>query len=167
MTHSEKLNAILYLLLNEVTKSKPNPQLTFEFICKKVCEVSEDWEINFLRNTLIDDGFIFVNPIVYELPKITPKGIKFIQIGGYKLELENRELEKNIKIETLKNLKQSKLSLILGAIAIIISVFTGFSSYESSLKKTQIEEDLYRQKQTIDSVLIVLKNNKKKQNLQP
>ena len=106
MTNPEKLNAILYLLLNEVRNSKPNPKLTFEFICTKVCEVTEDWEIRFLRDTLVSDEYIFVNSLVIALPKITPKGIKFIQSGGYKNEVENRELEKKIKLETLKSLKQ-------------------------------------------------------------
>ena len=91
MTHPEKLNAILYLLLNEVRNSKTNPKLTFEFICTNVCEVKEDWEINFLRDTLVSDEYISINPIIYELPKITPKGIKL-----YKLE----DIKTKTKLET-------------------------------------------------------------------
>ena len=133
MTHPEKLNAILYLLLNEVRNSKTNPKLTFEFICTNVCEVKEDWEINFLRDTLVSDEYISINPIIYELPKITPKGIKFIQIGGYKNEDEIRDLEKKIKIETLKSLKRSKLSLRFAIIAVIISGITSYSNYYFSI----------------------------------
>jgi hypothetical protein len=158
MTHPEKLNAILYLLLSEVRNSKPNPKITFEFICKSVCEVGEDWEINFLKNTLVSDEYIFVNPILYELPKITPKGIKFIQVGGYKSEDENRDLEKKIKIETLKSLQRSKLSLILAVISIIISIVTGFGSYISSLEKNRGEKEFENQQKTIDSIPSLLKN---------
>ena len=160
MTHPEKLNAILYLLLNEVRNSKTNPKLTFEFICTNVCEVKEDWEINFLRDTLVSDEYISINPIIYELPKITPKGIKFIQIGGYKNEDEIRDLEKKIKIETLKSLKRSKLSLRFAIIAVIISGITSYSNYYFSIGENQTEKELKNQKKTIDSISNVLKNQK-------
>lgn len=167
MTNPEKLNAILYLLLNEVRNSKTNPKLTFEFICTNVCEVKEDWEILFLRDTLISDQYIFINPMTYELPKITPKGIKFIQIGGYTNENEIRDLDKKIKIETLNSLKRSKLSLVIAVIAAIISGITSFSNYYFSLGKKQTETELKNQKQTIDSISNVLKNYKLKQILKP
>ena len=162
MTNPEKLNAILYLLLNEVRNSKPNPKLTFEFICTKVCEVTEDWEIRFLRDTLVSDEYIFVNSLVIALPKITPKGIKFIQSGGYKNEVENRELEKKIKLETLKSLKRSRLSLIFGIVAVIISAITCYNNYFFSVTKNQTEKELEKQKKTIDSISAVLKQNKAK-----
>ena len=167
MTHPEKLNAILYLLLNEVRNSKTNPKLTFEFICTNVCEVKEDWEINFLRDTLVSDEYISINPIIYELPKITPKGIKFIQIGGYKNEDEIRDLEKKIKIETLKSLKRSKLSLRFAIIAVIISGITSYSNYYFSVGKNQTEKELINQKKIIDSISNVLKNQKIKQISKP
>ncbi len=167
MTHPEKLNAILYLLLNEVRNSKTNPKLTFEFICTNVCEVKEDWEINFLRDTLVSDEYISINPIIYELPKITPKGIKFIQIGGYKNEDEIRDLEKKIKIETLKSLKRSKLSLRFAIIAVIISGITSYSNYYFSIGENQTEKELKNQKKTIDSISNVLKNQKIKQISKP
>ena len=167
MTHPEKLNAILYLLLNEVRNSKTNPKLTFEFICTNVCEVKEDWEINFLRDTLVSDEYISINPIIYELPKITPKGIKFIQIGGYKNEDEIRDLEKKIKIETLKSLKRSKLSLRFAIIAVIISGITSYSNYYFSIGENQTEKELKNQKKTIYSISNVLKNQKIKQISKP
>ena len=167
MTHPEKLNAILYLLLNEVRNSKTNPKLTFEFICTNVCEVKEDWEINFLRDTLVSDEYISINPIIYELPKITPKGIKFIQIGGYKNEDVIRDLEKKIKIETLKSLKRSKLSLRFAIIAVIISGITSYSNYYFSIGENQTEKELKNQKKTIDSISNVLKNQKIKQISKP
>ena len=167
MTHPEKLNAILYLLLNEVRNSKTNPKLTFEFICTNVCEVKEDWEINFLRDTLVSDEYISINPIIYELPKITPKGIKFIQIGGYKNEDEIRDLEKKIKIETLKSLKRSKLSLRFAIIAVIISGITSYSNYYFSIGENQTVKELKNQKKTIDSISNVLKNQKIKQFSKP
>jgi hypothetical protein len=108
--------------------------------------------------TLVSDEYIFVNPILYELPKITPKGIKFIQIGGYKSEDENRDLEKKIKVETLKSLQRSKLSLILAVISIIISIVIGLSSYISSLEKNISEKEFEKQQKTIDSISILLKN---------
>ena len=162
MTHPEKLNAILYILLNEVRNLQTNPKLTFEFICTNACEVTEDWEINFLRGTLVSDEYISNNDIIYELPKITPKGIKFIQIGGYKNEDEIRNLEKKIKIETLKSLKRSKLSLRFAIIAVIISGITSYSNYYFSVGKNQTEKELINQKKIIDSISNVLKNHKPK-----
>ena len=167
MTNPEKLNAILYLLLNEVRNSKTNPKLTFEFICRNVCEVEEDWEIRFLMDTLVSDEYIFINPLVVELPKITPKGIKFIQIGGYKNEVEIRDLDKKIKVETLKSLKRSKLSLLFGIVAVIISGITSYSNYYFSIGKNQTEKELKNQKKTIDSIANVLKNQKLKLTSKP
>ena len=56
MSNPEKLNAIFYLLLNEVWNSKTNPKITFEVICKNVCEVKEDivlWIMQLLKNLTI------------------------------------------------------------------------------------------------------------------
>ena len=167
MTNAEKLNAILYALLNEVRNEKPNPKLTFEFICLTLCEVKENWEINFLRNTLIEDEYISMSSMLNVLPKITHKGIKFIQQGGYKKENENRDLDNKIKVETLKNLNRSKTALIISAISVIISCFIGFINYNSSLKRDSLENQIDKQKKTLDSISNLLRNQKNNETLKP
>ena len=165
MTNPEKLNAILYVLLNEVTKDNINPKLNFDFICRNVAEVKEEWEINFLRNLLKDDEYIFLNPMIDVPPKITHKGIKFIQSGGYKKEVENRDLERKIKIETLKSLKRSKGAFIIACISVILSAIIGYSNYKLAIEnKNKISIELKSTKNKMDSISNILKRQKLKQN---
>ena len=97
MTHSQKLNGILHVLIGNLGKTEVNPKLTFEFICKNVVEVNEKWEMLFLQNMLVNDGYVLSFGGLNELPNLTHAGIKFIQNGGYNEIVESRELDKRIK----------------------------------------------------------------------
>lgn len=161
MTNPEKLNAILYILLNEVRSEKPNNKLTFEYVCEKVADVEEQWEIFFLKNILLEDGYIYENNIIDVPIKITHKGIKFIQQGGYKKEVENRELDNKIKIKTLRSLKDSKKALFISAISVIISFLFGYINFESTKENKSLELKINKQNKTLDSITNVLKNHNK------
>jgi len=145
MTHPEKLNAILHILLNNqraILEKKPiDKRMTFEFICKTVAEVTDKWEVEYLRNILLNDEYIKMGEFGDgEPPVITHTGIKFIQAGGYKKEAENRELESEIKRHTIKSLKRSRTSLLVSICAIIISATIGIFSLLKSKPEVTSEQ---------------------------
>lgn len=131
MTHQAKLNRILYILLDNHRKELDNQiidnRLTFSFICNTVAEVSDDWEIEFIKQRLISDGYIdiFKSELI-ESPKITQPGIKFIQDGGYEQLQKNKDLEQKIKEETLKKFQFDKWAFFIAIISLITAIFSLF-----------------------------------------
>lgn len=127
MTHTEKLNKILHILLDthrkRLDKQQLDKRLTFAYICKTVAEVTDDWEIDFLKQTLLSDGYIKMGESGDgEPPKITQEGIKFVQQGAYDREKKNREIDQKIKEETLKKFQYDKLALAIAILSLMISV---------------------------------------------
>ena len=158
MIHAEKLNAILHIFIGEKSKEIPTPNLSVKLICEKVLKINEKWEIDFLTNILFDDEYLVKN--IYNLnTEITHKGIKFVQSGAYKNEFETRELESKIKVETLKNLKRSKIAIYISAISLLISIIIGALNYTKSTEnKSKLEIELMKQNIRNDSILNVVKN---------
>jgi hypothetical protein len=133
MTHQEKLNSLLHVLLylqrKVVVNTPMNKKITFAWLCKTVAETEDQWEVEFLRQILLNDGYIIAGRFGDgEPPEITHSGIKFIQTGGYIKEKEQKELDEKIKAETLKSLHRSRTAIIISVIAIVvptaISLFT-------------------------------------------
>ena len=172
MIHAEKLNAILYILLDNqrkiLAKSPIDKKLTFEFICNRVIEINELWELEFLKNILIKDGYVEQFESLKELPIITHTGIKFIQDGGYNEIIKNKELDKKIKHETLKNFSLSKYAVGISLLSIIITVFLNFYNLDSIKEDLRINQENIliikrknqEQKKTIDSLKITLLKRK-------
>jgi hypothetical protein len=164
MTHPEKLNAVLHILLNNqraILDRKPiDKRMTFEFICKTVAEVSEKWEVEYLRNILLNDGYIKMGEFGDgEPPVITHPGIKFIQAGGYKQQAEDRELEQQIKRQTLTSLKRSRDAKIISIIAIIVPTIISIYALWISKQQPTIEE-LRQWKQQLDTTTIQIHQQK-------
>ena len=113
MTHDRKLNSILHVLLSRQPKrfadKTDDKRLTFEFICDALFK-GEDvlgWEVEFLKSRLLSDNYIrFVEFDGVQLPDLTQDGIKFIQKGGYVEQSQTLKTDKEIKNETLKELRR-------------------------------------------------------------
>lgn len=125
MTHDEKLDAILHGLLSRVrTRIENNgiddERLTMQFICNALFKKKghELWETEFLERRLLSDGFI---DLKNELPEITDLGIKFIQNGGYKNERFDKNIEKELRIQNLKNAKRSTIAIVISIISLLLS----------------------------------------------
>lgn len=125
MTHPEKLNSLLYVLhwthRKVLTNQPVSKKITFDWLCRTVAEVTEDWEVEYIKQRLLTDGYIKMGDFGDEEPPIlTPAGIKYIQAGGYVQEAKDRDLDKITKLENLKNLKRSKTALWISILAFII-----------------------------------------------
>jgi len=125
MTHHEKLNAILHVLLWRGQKGEfrqSSKLVTFHFICKTVAEVTEEWEFSFLQKILLGDGYmIMVQEKNEELPEITHAGIKFIQNGGYTQAKKDTEIEREIKQKTLKKFRYDKLAFWISVLTFFVA----------------------------------------------
>lgn len=129
MTHDEKLDAILHGLLSRIrtrieNKGMDDERLTMQFICNALFEKKghELWETEFLERRLLSDGLIELKTFGdKQLPAITDLGIKFIQNGGYKNERFDKNIEKELRIQNLKNAKQSKIALVISIISLLLS----------------------------------------------
>lgn len=157
MTYSDKLNAILYVLLNN-KRDVSNPKLNFKFICETVSEVREEWEMTYLKEILINDGYVTDFSNLLELPKITHLGVKFIQDGGYVEDSENKKLDKIIKVETLKNLKRSKTAIIISVISLLVTIMLGILNIWTSNQLENKKEELELLKKRIDTLELKSEN---------
>lgn len=104
MTHARKLNkilnALLYIHKKQLEEQSLDKRLTFSFICNTVTETTDEWEIEFLKQRLLSDGYMKMKDFEDgETPVITSTGICFIQNGAY--EQENRKIDGKIKEEIL------------------------------------------------------------------
>lgn len=130
MTHDEKLDKILYILMSRIsTRIKNNGEddkkLTMDFICNALFqqESHENWETEFLERRLLSDGLIqYIEVEDVMLPEITDLGIKYIQNGGYKRERSNRDIEEELKKENLKNAKRSWIALLISIISLVAAI---------------------------------------------
>ena len=156
MTHSEKLNRLLHVLLwthRKVLTNQPvSTNITFTWLCKTVAEVTEEWEIEFIKQRLLTDGYIKMGDFGDgEPPVLTPTGIKFIQSGGYTREAKERELEQQIKEQTLKSLKRSNTALKISILAIVIPTLISLCGLWIS-KQLATTEDLQKMQQRIEKL---------------
>jgi len=125
MTHNNLLDAILssYLFGQKLklTKDPTYQRLSFKLVAKAQDPTVDDWNIEFLRKRLFDDGFLeyakYGDPEPYEL---TPAGIKAAQTRWYSTQAEEKRLDKEIKKHTLLSLKRSKTALTISIFAFII-----------------------------------------------
>ena len=127
MTHQKKLNSILYVLLDthqkRLNKQQIDSRLNFSFICKVVTEVTDDWEVEFLKQRLLSDGYMTMGDFGnVEPPNITQEGIKFIQQGGYVKEMLNQEIEQKIRVETFKKFQYDKWAFLIAILSLITAL---------------------------------------------
>ena len=166
MTNNEILDKILYAYLHglklKLDKDPKYARLTFKLVVTAFDKEIEEWHIEFLRKQLFDDGLLeyakYGDGEPYEL---TSKGIKAAQNGGwYSNSADERQSDKEIKSETLSNLKRSKSSLIISIFAIIVPTIISLYSLWTS-KQSPKKEELQELQQRIEN----LENSKNEHNV--
>jgi hypothetical protein len=133
MTKNNLLDAILSSYLwGQKLKLEKDPKykkLSFRLVVKAQEPTIDDWQIEFLKKQLFDDGFLEVAKYGDEEPyELTPSGIKAAQTRLYSNTEADKQKENEIKDHTLAELKRSKYSLLIAILAFIIptiiSVYT-------------------------------------------
>jgi hypothetical protein len=145
MTNNELLDKILYSYLYglklKLEKDPRYKRLSFKLVAKAQEKGIDDWHIDFLKKQLFADGFLkqsgFGDGEPYEL---TDAGIKAAQVGWYKENATEKQTEKEIRKQTLANLKRSKLSLTISIFAIIVPTIISLYSLWTSKQSPTIEE---------------------------
>lgn len=165
MTNNELLDAILYSYLYEyklkLENSPEYKKLTFEYIAKAQDPDIEEWQLKFLRQTLINDGFIEPAKISGPEPyNLTPTGIKAAQTGWYKKTEKDLRTKKEITKQTLADLKRSKISLIVAILAFIIPTIISIYTFQAN-KQQPNRQELQELRQRIEK-LESLKNEANK-----
>ncbi|RKS42510.1 hypothetical protein BC962_3268 [Gillisia mitskevichiae] len=128
MTRSDKLDKILYVLLwvdkMELEQKPISKKITMLFINKSSDLELEPWEMQSLKEDLMDEGLIKTSN---DELRITKKGRKFItrQQGFKKLDLIEIQ-EDLIREKTIEKFKYDKFSFWFSILAIIISLLSLF-----------------------------------------
>lgn len=128
MTRSDKLDKILYVLIwvdkMELEQKPISKKITMIFINESIDLELEPWEMQSLKEELLDEGFIKISN---DELRITKKGKKFItrQQGFKKLDLVEIQ-EDLIREKTIEKFKYDKFSFWFSIIAIIISLLSLF-----------------------------------------
>lgn len=157
MTHHKLLDVILacYLFAEKLKLSKdPRYQkLTFKLVAEVQEPGIDEWNVEFLRKRLLEDGFLrpskFGDAEPYEL---TPEGIKAAQTSHYSSAIKERDIDWKIKEETLKSLKRSKDAKTISIFAIIVPTLISMYSLWMAHESDNTEE-IRRLRQQFDSVL--------------
>jgi hypothetical protein len=133
MTHDEKLNSILNsYLFAETFRLKNDPKyskLTFDFIITTQCKEIEDWEKEFLKERLFEDGYLKENGIGRGEPfLLTNSGKVFIQSGGYVKQRERQTTKDKLNDDNLKtnifNRRNTIVMVVLTFIGVMIALLT-------------------------------------------
>lgn len=145
VTHPQKLNSVLHVLLASQTKlfaDKPIEGIfTLAWICEKVAGAADEWEVRFISERLLNDGYVEIQLIgTWQKPVLTPSGIKFIQAGGYVQEVKERELDRQIKEQTLQSLKRSKTAITISIFAILVPSVISIIALRMSMTAPTTEE---------------------------
>lgn len=146
MTNNQILDAILHCyLFAEKMKLENNSKyskMTFEFIFNTQTKEHdvESWQMEFLKRTLINDGFIKLPDSGVEPYELTPSGVKAAQLGWYKKNERDLETEIQISSLTIKDLKRSKTSLIIAVLALIIPTILSVYSLVQSINSGKEKE---------------------------
>ncbi len=173
MTHNNLLDAILSsYLYGQTLKHSKDPtykRLSFKLVAKAQDPTIDDWNIDFLKKRLFDDGFLeyakYGDPEPFEL---TPAGIKAAQVSWYSSQAEEKRLDKEIKEQTLLSLKRSKAAKTISIWAIIVPTLISLTTLWLSIRPSKskelpqlkqqlntIQEKQLRQQNTLDSLQTV------------
>jgi predicted transcriptional regulator len=160
MTLHEKLDSILngYLAWH-VLKLKGDPRhknMTFSLAVKTLCPDTEEWEKAYLRDRLINDGYLeAISNEDLENLELTQKGIDFITENGYVGSQNEIKKDRKIKDATLNSLKHSKWALIISIFAIIIPAIISVYVFQESKHQPNRQEleELRKRIEKLDSLI--------------
>jgi hypothetical protein len=145
MTNNQLLDAILtcYLFNEKLKHTDPNvsKKLTFAFIAKAQLTDIDEWRIEFLRKQLFNDGYLEYAKYGNGEPYIlTASGIKAAQNNAYIKTEEDKQLDKELKLQTLLSLKRSKTAITISIFAIAIPTLISLYSLWTSKQSATTEE---------------------------
>jgi len=144
------LHSYLWAWKLKQDKDPKYPKLNFEKIARAQEQLIEDWHLEFLKRQLINDGFLVASDSKNGEPyELTPLGIKATQNGGYKSFQAEKQTDRDIKSQTLANLKSSKYSLIISIFAIIVPTIISLYSLWTS-KQSPTDEEVQHLLQRIE-----------------
>ncbi|MBB2950753.1 hypothetical protein [Sphingobacterium sp. JUb56] len=146
MNNNQILDSILHsYLFGQKMKLENDPRylkMTFDFIFNTQTkrEETESWQMEFLKQTLLNDGFIKLPESGIEPYELTPTGIKAAQVGWYKKNERDVETEKQLNLLTVADLKRSKATLAIAILALIIPTALSIYSIIQSAKTDKDKE---------------------------
>lgn len=134
MTHDKKLNAILNsYLFSEKFRLEKNPKynkFTFEFIVNVQVKEIEEWEKEFLKERLFEDGYLKENGLGRGEPfLLTNAGKAFIQSGGYVRQRERQDIHDKLNEDNLRTNLYNRRNIIIMIILTLIIVIISFLSF--------------------------------------
>lgn len=158
MTNAELLDSILYcfagILKEKLDGSPKYNKVDFKHIARSQEPDIPDWQIDFLKMQLFMDGFLVIAKSGPEEPyELTPRGIKAAQIGWYKSKETAREQDREIRKETLAQLKRSKffnaLSIASIIFSILFSIYSAYTGYNTPSREEH--QDLQRRLEKLEN----------------
>lgn len=135
MTNNQFLDSILSVYNADNTDIFKGKKLYFSFICQKLEDDVEDWRIEFLKKQLLSDGLLEYGYGDGEPMKITDKGIRHSQNGGYSKIAETTNRKELIDIETIEKFKRDRVSFRLSLIAFFFSFLALLASLITLIHK--------------------------------
>lgn len=161
MKNTKILDSILHsYLYGEKLKLEGNPlyhKMTFEYIFKSTTRGEnfqvEPWQMEFLKLTLLNDGFIRLPDSGIEPYELTKEGIKAAQISWYSKSAQDIEIEKEIKSLTISDLKRSKKNLNIAILALIIpTIISIYSLVETANSGKEKEKEIINLKTELNEL---------------
>jgi hypothetical protein len=145
MTNNHLLDAILSSYLwGQKLKLENDPKykrLKFRLVVLAQDPTADDWQIDFLKKQLFNDGFLEIPKNGDEEPyELTPLGIKAAQTRLYSNTELDKDTEKEIKRRTLADLNRSKYSLAIAILALIIPTIISFYTLWTNKQQPTLEE---------------------------
>lgn len=145
MTNNNILDAILSSYLwgqkLKLEKDPKHKKLSFRLVVKAQEPTADDWQIEFLKKQLFDDGFLEIAKYGDEEPyELTPAGIKAAQTRWYSNSAADKDTDKQIKQHTLADLKRSKYSLYISILAFIVPTIISLYTLWTGKQQPTTEE---------------------------
>lgn len=163
MTHDETLDALLhcyaYAETLRLSKNGAYKNYIFRNIALSHNPDLSDWNIEFLKNRLFDDGFLKEAPYGDAEPYIlTPEGIKAAQRGHYTKSTKKAEMEDEIDALTVRSLKDSRRALVISIVAFLVPTLI---SIYPLLKDEDNPHQIEKLKKQVDQLQLEVEKIKK------
>lgn len=152
MNNNKLLDSILFVYLYAESFKVSDPErfakLKFLDIIKSFDNTISEDRIAFAKRQLFGDKFLdFRNDFEAEPFHLTDLGIKAAQIGWYSKTASDRQIDENLKTNTLLSLKRSKYSLMVAILAFIIpTIISVYTLWTDKQQPTKEEFQALRQR---------------------
>lgn len=128
------LTGFFVLRLNLSSVEQMTVGKDFNVICEDLNLSLTSTESNFLRETLLSDGYIEpIDPRIPFVLRISSSGVRFVSQGGYVKELENRRKQEEAERVEMR-LKQTSISSNLwNRVGVILGLLISIASLAISI----------------------------------